>query len=331
MDLTGKTVCITGIGGFIGRRSAQIAKERGMNVRGIEINPAKAEELQREGFTVIVGNTSDPEILKKAVRGADLILHAAAVVREGGSLEEFRKVNVFASVELAKIAKESGVRGMVHFSSVMVYGFSYPNYVDEKGPYRGEGNPYCITKIEGEAELIRLNDPSRFGILFIRPGDVYGPGSMPWVVRPVQLMKKKLFSLPDGGKGTINLTYVDNLVEGTLLALEKEAWGETFNVTDDRPMTWREYFFRLADAAEVSRPISLPAWLLKTSVVLMEYGFKLFGQEPPATKEGVNFLLRQNPVSVEKAKSMLGYKPVVDAEKALRSTFDWVRIHAKSL
>ncbi|TGK35919.1 NAD-dependent epimerase/dehydratase family protein [Leptospira gomenensis] len=331
MNLTGKTVCITGIGGFIGRRSAQIAKERGMNVRGIEMNVAKAEELKREGFTVIVGNTSDPEILKEAVKGADFILHTAAVVREGGSLEEFRKVNVFASVELAKIAKESGARGMIHLSSVMVYGFSYPNYVDEQGPFRGEGNPYCITKIEGESELVRLNDPDRFGILIVRPGDVYGPGSIPWVVRPVQLMKKKLFSLPDGGKGTINLTYVDNLVAGTLLALEKEAWGQSFNITDDHPMTWKEYFFRLADAAEISRPPSLPAWLLKTFVVLMEYGFGVFGKRPPATREGVNFLLRQNPVSIEKAKSVLGYKPVVDTEKALQFTFDWVKTQVKSL
>ncbi|MCG6169574.1 NAD-dependent epimerase/dehydratase family protein [Leptospira sanjuanensis] len=330
-NLRGKTVCITGIGGFIGKRLAEIAHERGILVRGIELDPVRADELRKQGFTVIVGSTSDSNALAAAVKGSDYVLHTAAIVREGGSLEEFRKVNVYSSVELAKIARKAGAKGMVHYSSVMVYGFTYPPFVTEQGPFRGEGNPYCITKIEGESALLKLNDPPKFGILFIRPGDVYGPGSGPWVVRPIQLMKKKLFSLPNGGKGRINLTYVDNLVEGTLLALEKQAWGEAFNITDGTTMTWREYFDRLAESAGLSKPLSAPAWFLKGLILLMGAACKLIGKEPPATKEGVNFILRENPVSIEKAKSLLGYRPKIETETALKKTSDWVRLYAKSL
>lgn len=331
IDLRGKTVCITGIGGFIGKRLAEIAKEKGIQVRGIELDPKRAEALHKEGFTVIQGSTGDRTALKEAVTGSDYVIHTAAIVREGGSLEEFRKVNVDSSVELAKIAKASGAKGMIHYSSVMVYGFSYPANISEEGPFRGEGNPYCITKIEGEAALLPLNDPSSFGILFIRPGDVYGPGSGPWVVRPIQLMKKKLFSLPNGGKGKINLTYVDNLVEGTLLALEKQAWGEAFNITDGTTLTWKEYFFQLADAAGFSRPLSAPAWFLKIMIFLMGVFYKLLGKEPPATTEGVDFILRENPVSIEKAKSILGYRPRVETRKALQITQTWIKNYVKSL
>ncbi|TGM53526.1 NAD-dependent epimerase/dehydratase family protein [Leptospira adleri] len=331
MNLKGKTVCITGIGGFIGRRLAEIAKERGIQVRGIELDPIKAEALRKEGFTVIQGNTGDRSALKEAVTGSDYVIHTAAIVREGGSLEEFRKVNVDSTVELAKIAKASGVKGMIHYSSVMVYGFSYPADISEEGPFRGEGNPYCMTKIEGESALRPLNVPSSFGILFIRPGDVYGPGSGPWVVRPIQLMKKRLFSLPSGGKGRINLTYVDNLVEGTLLALEKEAWGEAFNITDGTTLTWKEYFFQVADAAGLSRPLSAPAWFLKVMIFVMGIFYKLLGKEPPATTEGVNFILRENPVSIEKAKSILGYQPKVETKEALQLTRTWIKTYSKSL
>ncbi|PJZ56197.1 NAD-dependent epimerase/dehydratase family protein [Leptospira barantonii] len=331
MKLKGKTVCITGIGGFIGKRLAEIAKEKGIHVRGIELDSRRAEELRKQGFDVVVGSTSDRKALEEAVQGSDYVLHTAAIVREGGSLEEFRKVNVHSSLELAEIAKASGAKGMVHYSSVMVYGFSYPPFITEEGPFRGENNPYCITKIEGESALIRLNDPPKFGVLFIRPGDVYGPGSGPWVVRPIQLMKKGLFSLPNGGKGRINLTYVDNLVEGTLLALEKEEWGEAFNITDGTTMTWKEYFYKLADSAGISKPFSAPAWVLKCLIVLMSGAYKLIGKEPPATKEGVNFILREHPVSIEKAKKKLGYQPKITTEEALKKTSDWIKLYASSL
>ena len=132
----------------------------------------------------------------------------------------------------------------------------------ENGELRGEDNPYCITKIEGERELSKLIDPN-FGIIFIRPGDVYGPNSMPWVMRPLDLMKRGFFALPDGGNGKINLTYVDNLAHGVYLAIEEKAYGEAFNITDGETLTWKEYFTRLADAGGHTHPMVLPAFLLK--------------------------------------------------------------------
>src|SRR5206468_3894419 len=106
----------------------------------------------------------------------------------------------------------------VHLSSVMVYGFSYLPDVDESGPMRGEGNPYCETKIESERAVLSL-DSRDFGVAVIRPGDVYGPGSVPWIARPLAMMQKGRFFLPDGGRGVINPVYVDNLVDGIFLAM----------------------------------------------------------------------------------------------------------------
>jgi len=81
----------------------------------------------------------------------------------------------------------------------MVYGFDFPNLVAEDGPKRGDGNPYCITKIEGEevvqtyvgkknrSIITTLYPCSKFNsygkmmeVIIVRPGDVYGPGFSPW-------------------------------------------------------------------------------------------------------------------------------------------------------
>ena len=317
-------ICITGAGGFIGRRLMEILRERGATVSGLEINPESASLLSRENFQIFTGSTSDPEILKKFLMGNDIVIHTAAIVNEDGSFDEFREVNVRSTILIANLAKELGLRGMVHLSSVMVYGFDYIENVDENGELKGEGNPYCTTKIEGERALKEIMT-AEFGIIFIRPGDVYGPGSKPWVVRPLQLMKMGLFSLPDGGMGIMNCTYIDNLCEGILLTIVNEAYGETFNITDGECITWKEYFYGLADAGGYRKPIRLPLSLAILLLEVVSFMIKLGGRPSPVSREGIKFVLRKNSVSIHKAKNILNYKPVISMKEGLSITYDWVR------
>lgn len=324
MDIKNCKICITGIGGFIGNRLAEILRLKGAIVSGLELNPISAKKLIQKGFKVIVGSTSDLEILDKFLTGNDIIIHTAAIVREGGSLDEFREVNVNSSLLLAKAARDRGLRGMVHLSSVMVYGFEYEENINEGGELKGEGNPYCITKIEGEALLKEMNSPS-FGIIIIRPGDVYGPFSNPWVLRPLELMKMGLFSLPDGGNGTMNSTYVDNLCEGIILSLSGEAFGEIFNITDGETISWADYFDGLAIAGGLSKPPRLPLFMAIFLLEIVSFFIKLTGKPSPVSRDGINFILRKNAVSIEKAKKVLGFKPSTSLREGLDHTFNWVK------
>jgi len=147
MNFQDKTLLITGIGGFIGLRAAEIALSRGMKVRGLQRSPEKAKAAQKLGAEVIVGSITDPAAAAKACQGVDIVLHTAANAEAGGAMEEFREVNVGGTINMAKAAKDAGVKAFVHLSSVMVYGFNYPKYVTEEGPLCGENNPYCQTKI----------------------------------------------------------------------------------------------------------------------------------------------------------------------------------------
>ena len=105
---------------------------------------------------------------------------------------------------VTRAAREAGVRRFVHISSVMVYGFRYPPDVTEDGLLAGEGNPYCETKIESERVARSFQEPGTLDVVALRLGDVYGPGSVPWVVRPLELMRRRLFILPSGGRGVLN-------------------------------------------------------------------------------------------------------------------------------
>ncbi len=325
MKLSKKTLLITGIGGFIGLRTTELALAQGMKVRGLQRSADKAKKAQKLGAEVIVGNITDPAAAQAACQGVDIVLHTAAVAKESEAIDHFRQVNVGGTVNMAVAAKNAGVKTFVHLSSVMVYGFNYPDRVTEEGPLCSENNPYCQTKIEGEKELLKLNAPPDFGIIIIRPGDVYGPGSIPWIVRPLLLMRQRLFACANGGQGVMNHVYVDNLIEAIFLAIEKETYGDIFNITDGKATSWKEYFTYLAKIADVPAPFSLPTGVLKFLLWLRCKGQIVLGQTADTLPESIDFVTRPYAYSIAKAQSLLGYEPKIDLEEGMRRTQEWLR------
>lgn len=326
MNLCEQTLFISGISGFIGLRTAELAIARGMKVRGLARSAEKAKQAQKLGAEVMIGNVTDPTTAYKACQGVDIVLHIAGIVQESGSLKHFREVNVGGTVNMAKAAKSAGVKIFTHLSSAMVYGFNYPDGITEDGPLRGENNPFCQTKIEAEEALLQLHAPPGFGIIIIRPGDVYEPGSIPWIVRPLLMMQQKLFALINDGRGVINHLYIDNLIDGIFLAIEKEAHGEIFNITDGQQTSWREYFTRLAEMANLPVPYSLPKDEAKLLLRVREQGQKLFRKKPDLLPETVDFLSRPYAYSIAKAQNMLNFQPKIDLEEGMRRTQEWLQI-----
>lgn len=324
MNLTHQTLLITGIGGFIGLRAAEMALARGMQVRGLDLSPTAAAAAQRLGSDVIVGDTADPDAAARACAGVDVVLHTAAIVGEDGDWPRYRRVNVDGTATMAQAALAAGVQAFVHLSSVMVYGFHYPDQIAETGPRRGENNPYCQTKIEGEDALRRLHQEHGLPLILIRPGDVYGPRSLPWVVRPLQLMRRGLFMLPDGGRGVINHLFVDTLIEGVLRAVEREAIGRVYNLSDGVATTWRAYFDHLAQIGGQRRPPALPAGLLKRVVAGLAAGERVLGRPPSALPAGVDFINRPHAVSMAAARADLQFAPAIDLAEGMRRVQAWL-------
>lgn len=325
MNLKNKTLLITEIGGFIGLRATELAIAQGMKVRGLQASTDRNRKAQDLGAEVIVGSVTHPATAQKVCQGVDIVLHTAEVAQEGGSIDQFRDINVGGTVNMAQAAKNAGVKTFVHLSSVLVYGFNYPNGITESGPLSSDNNPYCQTKIEAEKALLQQNAPPDFGTIIIRPGDVYGPGSIPWIVRPLLFMRQKLFAYANEGRGVINHVYVDNLIQAIFLAIEKETYGEIFNVTDGQETSWKEYFTRLADIAGLPAPFSMPKDELKIFLQLRHQGQKLFRQKADLLPEVVDFMTRPHAYSIAKARSVLSYEPTIDLEEGMRRTQEWVQ------
>jgi nucleoside-diphosphate-sugar epimerase len=322
MKLEGACLAVTGVGGFIGARLAQRAAARGMRVRGLEQSPDAADRARRMGVDVVTGDVCDAAAAAAACKGADLVVHTAAVVREDGPRDLYQRVNVGGSECMALAARAAGARRFVQLSSVMVYGFDFPDGVTEDGPLRGENNPYCETKIESERLVAGLARPG-FDVTVIRPGDVYGPGSVPWVVRPFAMMRAGLFVLPSGGRGIVNHVYVDDLVDAILLAAERDASG-TFTVCDGVATTCLDFFTPIAQAAGRPKLRTAPAPLLRATFRAVRAAAALVGRESPAAPSTVDFLLRPHAYSNAKACRELGFSPAVDLAEGMRRVREWL-------
>lgn len=318
MTHTSTTIAITGIGGFIGLRMAERARANGWTVRGLDLSPAGAERARAAGAEVVVGSVNDAAAVAAALQGADWVFHTAAIVEEDGPRDLYERVNIEGTRTVCNVAQQLGVRRLVHLSSVMVYGFDYPQDVAEDGPVDGQGNVYNDTKLASERVALSFNDPQRLGVIVIRPGDVYGRGSLPWVTRPVQMLRRGVFMLPGRGSGVINHVHVDNLIDGVMLAVDHDAIGEAFNITDGVATRCDAFFAPHARLAGVRRVPALPTWAVMLLMRLSQPWWRLRGQTPPASPTALRFLLRRHRYSIAKAQARLGYQPRIDLEQGMQ-------------
>jgi nucleoside-diphosphate-sugar epimerase len=323
-------IAVTGVGGFIGRRVAELGREAGADVWGIDVDDRAVRGARAAGVDARRGDVTSDADVAALVRGADVVVHTAAVVEEDGDRARFERVNVDGTRRVAEAARAAGARALVHLSSVMVYGFRYPPMVDEDGPLRGEGNPYCETKIASERAALALDARGGLRVVALRAGDVYGPGSRPWVLRPLALMRKRLFVLPEGGRGVMNPVYVDDLARACLCAAaralgDEGVGGLALNVTDGAPVTFAEFYRPLARALGRDGVPSLPTPALRAAFRLLEAGCAAARVRPPATAAALDFVARPHGVSSARARALLRWVPEVDRVEGWRRTLAWAR------
>lgn len=320
-----QSILITGAGGFVGKSFIEyLIQKKKYSIIAIEVNPNKCKILQSLSKDIIVYNdsTTNESLLINIFKSykIDYIYHTAAIVEEYGSMDDFYKINVEATLRLADLAIKNKVKAFIHLSSVMVYGFDYPFMVKEeesellKDKVLKTQNPYCVTKIIGEEKLLELyNQHKNFNLVIIRPGDIIGIESQPWIVRPIFLRKHLLFALPNHGSGILNLLYIENLNKTIYKIIERmpdqKIKGEIFNLRDEY-ITVKEFYRYLFEKLDLNqiKLFSLNASIMKFLIAIVFLIQKIFKKKPWAHPEGVKFLLRNNPVSNEKSIRILGYK-----------------------
>lgn len=312
MAKASERVAVTGAAGFIGSAVGRALAADGAEVVGIEVSPALESRVRDTGAEPRIADVSDAGAIRDALADVDAVVHAAAFVREWGPMRDFIRVNVQGTANVLDAAEAAGAR-VVQISSVVVYGYDDDSHQDESAFRRNVGIPYIDTKSASD----RL--AAQRGAVIVRPGDVYGPGSIPWVVRPVELMRSRRFALPGKGDGIMLPAYIDDLVAGIVAALRRGKPGEAYAVWDGEGVTFADYFRRLAEATGAPEPMSLPKPLLWAMGGAAEVIARLRGMPPPFGRHGTHLLDRRGTVSNEAALG-LGWKPEVSLDEGIRRT-----------
>jgi nucleoside-diphosphate-sugar epimerase len=254
---------------------------------------------------------------QQAAGAADVVVHTAALVGERGDRRRFWRLNVEGTSRVLAAAVSTRV---VHLSSIVVHGSHFPDGVTEDAPVRPTGNPYTDTKIA--AEHLALPAAARGSrVTVVRPGDVYGPGSQQWTVRPVQLLRSRRLAAPSSG--VLSPVFVDDVVDGIVRAAASTAAdGEVVHLAGAVGVPTAEFFGHYARMLGRRLPV-LPLPLVRAAATPLG----LLGERSPLSRRTLEYVTHRGGYSVAKAEALLGWRPQVDLEEGMRRTETWLREH----
>ena len=220
---------LTGGTGFIGGRIARRLREQGHDVIALARDPTKASELRSIGVDVRNGDVTSKESMRAPMEGVDGVFHVAGWFKfDDPDPSQGEQVNVEGTRNVLELMRELGIPKGVYTSSVVVNSDTKGKIVDETyrhdGPWKSE---YERTKWKAHYEVAEPMIRNGLPLVIVMPGTVYGPGDTSRI-RPlfVRYLQGKLRAVPRDTAQS--WSYVDDVAEGHLLAMDRGRPGETY-------------------------------------------------------------------------------------------------------
>jgi nucleoside-diphosphate-sugar epimerase len=256
--LKNSTVLITGGTGFVGGRLVEKLVLEGQasggspKIRVLIRNFGTASRLARFPIEMIGGDIQDEEAVQQAVQGCDVVFHCAHDSRlSKGPQKQMASQgthNVCQAIlrENASRQASSGqgmpVR-MVHVSTFSVYGPTKDGDLTESTPWQTSNHPYVLAKRDAERLVLDQYKQNGLPVVVLQPTIIYGPFSKPWTIGPVQALKTGRVPLVDGGTGTCNAVYIDDVIDAMILAAtQPDVTGEVFLISGAETISWKEFY-----------------------------------------------------------------------------------------
>src|SRR4051812_13204972 len=300
---------VTGATGKVGNAVARALHARGDEVRALVRDPARAAGLLPAEVELLRGDVTDPQSLRAAVDGCEVVFNAMGVPEQWLADEAlFERVNARGSENVARAAREAGARRGVHTSTVDVFDAPPGERLDETGlAPRPEGTAYERSK--QHAEELALAARGEMEVVIVNPAAVYGPGPGELgldtlLFEPV--LRRRLPALTPGGMGVVE---VEGVARGQLLAAERGRDGERY-ILCDRHATVRELALtvkRVAGRGFV--PPVLPVAVARVLAGASEALARRTGVTPLLSRGQLYFVLWNAAPDSSKAQDELGWEP----------------------
>lgn len=312
-------IFVTGGSGFVGGHliEALASRHEVLALGRSSGSLARVEQFGARGVRGELGAV-DPS----ALAGVDAVVHAAAFVEEWGTREQFWQANVVGTEQLLGAARSAGVRRFVHVGTeAAIFDGHDLVGVDEQHPYpKRQRYLYSETKAEAEQRVLAASQEG-FAALSIRPRLVWGERDTSVLPAVLRMAREGSFAWLDGGRQRTSTTHVANLVHALELALERGRGGQAYFVADEGERTMREFLAALTQTQGVTLPSrSIPSALARPLAAGVEglWTFLKIQRTPPMTRFAIDMMSSTVTVRTGKARSELGYAPVISVEEGLR-------------
>jgi nucleoside-diphosphate-sugar epimerase len=317
---------VTGATGFTGSQLAVHLARSGRAVRALVRDPARAGELSASGIELVVGDIRDPDTLRRATAGTDVVYNIAALYRQAGLAKDtYRQVNAVAVGAIVEAAAAAGAKRVVHCSTVGVHGDVEHPPANEDAPLR-PGDVYQATKLEGERLARDAGDRLGIPVTIARPSGIYGPGDRR-LLKVFRGVARGRFPMLGSGEIYYHLTHIDDLVEGFRLCGEHPAAvNRTYILAGGEFTTLNQLVALIASVAGTRPPrVHLPVWPFWVAGAACELLCAPFGLEPPIYRRRVDFYTKSRAFDITRARQEIGYTPQVSLRVGIARTLAWYR------
>ncbi|MBB4660176.1 NAD-dependent epimerase/dehydratase family protein [Parvularcula dongshanensis] len=319
-------ILVTGGTGFVGRHLVRALLDDGRTVRVLARDPDAAADLKAAGAEVVRGDLLEKETLPPALDGCTHVYHLAAqMLREGKKKEDYFRINVTGTANLASAAVMAGsVERFVYGSTAGVYGIITDPPVDEESPLALTSG-YRESKRRGEEVCLAAFEEEGLPVVVARLSPMIGPGSTSYVGLCRALLAGGFRTIGDG-KNRDHITVVDDIVQGLHRCADTPGIeGETYLIAGDTATPTDEVLRLFAEAAGAP-PVAgrLPAWPFRLYNAGAEWAYAWTGAAVPRAYHYA-FFLTDKVLSTEKAKRELGFAPERSLASGIDEAVRWYR------
>jgi nucleoside-diphosphate-sugar epimerase len=310
------TYLVTGAAGFIGSNIVAELVARGETVRAVD-NLSTGRRRNIEPFLshveFIEGDIGSPEVLERALPGADFVIHQAALPSVPRSIEDpiaSNHANIDATLQLLVAARDARVKRLVFASSSSVYGDT-PTLPKHEAMPTGPLSPYAVSKLAGEDYCRVFTHVYGLPTVALRYFNVFGPRQDPTsqyaAVIPAfitAMLEGRAPTIYGDGEQSRDFTYVGNVVEANLLACRADAAvGHAINIACGVRTSLLEL------VAAINRNL----------------GTNIRPNHEPARTGDIKHSL----ADITRARELLGFEPATDFDAGLARTIDSLRQAAR--
>lgn len=275
----GTKIALTGGNGFV----ASKVLESSQSAHYLWVVLSRSEHIETSGgherpanITNVQADYSDISSLADSLRGVDVLIHAAAMVKPVGTKKDFIKANTFATEKLLSAAKVAGVSKFIYISSRSAIG-SKPGYQDVNDDFPTD--QYGPRQHYGESKYLaeRAVQNSGLDYTIIRPTVITGVGDKNFLPGLVSRIRKKKFAFLGNANHKVSFVIVDNLVSLIYEAINNQALSKrTLLSTDSPSVSWQNLvdlaYEEIPDLPKYNIP-TIPLSLAKPLGIVMDYTF----------------------------------------------------------